>query len=203
MDLEAILDGIDSAGKQQIKGIEEDAELQINQIDLKARQDASEQEKRILSDGRARLNREQALIEQQAVVRSLQIHADSRQELIEAVLEKVHANFSQFRKRKDYPAILAYFVDETLNALQPSLLAGQRVMIHFDELDKTKATKLLKKVKIPLEPKFDIHCSGGCMAETEDHKVSVRNTIESRFEHAGAALQQKLSIFFEGKRISG
>lgn len=203
MGLQAILDGIESAGKQQIKQIEEDAKFQVSQINLKAQQEAGEQEKRILSDGRARLNREQALIEQQAVVRSLQIHADARQVLIEEVLEKVNHNLGRFRERKDYPLILNQLVGETLKALLPALLEGQSAIIHFDELDKAAAAECLKKVKLPLESKFDIQCSGGCVAETEDKLVSVKNTIESRFEHASAALQQKLSIFFEGKSASG
>ena len=202
MDLQAILDGIESTGKQQIKQIEEDAKFQVSQINLKARQEAGEQENRILSDGRARLNREQALIEQQAVVRSLQIRADARQVLIGEVLEKVKHTFGRIRERKDYPLILSQLVDETLKALQPSLLEGQSAIIHFDELDNAAAAEPQKKVKLPMELKFDIQCSGGSVAETEDQLVSVKNTIESRFEHASAALQQKLSIFFEGKSTS-
>lgn len=203
MDIQAILDGIESSGKQQIKQIEEDAKFQVSQINLKARQEAGEQENRILSDGRTRLNREQALIEQQAVVRSLQIRADARQVLIEEVLEKVKHNIGSIRERNDYPLILSQLIDETLKALQPSLLEGQRIIIHFDELDKTAVAELQKKVKLPMELKFDIQCSGGSLAETEDQLVSVQNTIESRFEHASAALQQKLSILFEGKSTSG
>lgn len=203
MDLQAILDGIEIAGKRQIKQIEEGAQFQVSQINLKARQEAGEQENRILSDGRTRLNREQALIEQQAVVRSLQIHADARQVLIEEVLQKVKHNTGNLRERKDYAHILSQLVDETMTAIQPSLLEGQRVIIHFDELDRAVAAELLKKVKLPVESKFDIHCSGGCVAETEDQLVTVKNTIDSRFEHASAALQQKLSIYFEGKSTSG
>jgi vacuolar-type H+-ATPase subunit E/Vma4 len=202
VDLQAILDGIESAGRQRITEIETDAKFQVSQINLKARQEAGEQENRILSDGRARLNREQALIEQQAVVRSLQIRADARQVLIGEVLEKVKHNLGKVRERKDYPQILGQLVNETLKALQPSLLEGQRIIIHFDELDKAAAAELQKKAKLPLELLFDIQCSGGCTAETDDQLVSVKNTIESRFERASAALQQKLSIYFEGKSAS-
>jgi vacuolar-type H+-ATPase subunit E/Vma4 len=202
VDLQAILDGIESAGRQRIKAIETDAKFQVSQINLKARQEAGEQENRILSDGRARLNREQALIEQQAVVRSLQIRADARQVLIGEVLKKVKLNLGKVRERKDYPQILGQLVDETLKALQPSLLEGQRIIIHFDQLDKAAATELKKKANLPMELLFDIQCSGGCTAETDDELVSVKNTIESRFERASAALQQKLSIYFEGKSAS-
>lgn len=202
MDFQAILDGIEIAGTRQIKQIEDDAKFQVSQINLKAQQEAGEQENRILSDGRARLNREQALIEQQSIVRSLQIHADARQALIEEVLQKVKCNAGMLRERKDYARILSQLVDETLTAIQPSLLEGQRVIIHFDELDKSATAEILKKVKLPVESKFDIQCSGGCTAETEDQLVTVKNTIESRFERTSAALQQKLSIFFEAKSFS-
>lgn len=203
MDLQTILDGIEGACKQQIRQIDENASERIDQITLKARQEAGEQEKRIVFDGRARLNREQALIAQQAVVRSLQIHADARQVLIEEVLQAVRSKIDQIRGRKDYAGILAQLVNETIEGLQPSLMKGQQIVIHFDEHDKGTTKEILKKYTLPLEANYDIHCAGGCTAETEDKMVSVSNTLESRFEQASSVLQQKLSIFFEGKSSTG
>lgn len=203
MDLHTILDGIESAGSQQIRQIDENASKRIDQITQKARQEAGEQEKRIIFDGRARLNREKALIEQQAVVRSLQIHADARQVLIEEVLQSARGRIGQIRQRKDYPVILGQLVAETIEGLRPSLMKGQQIEIHFDEKDKGIAPEILKKYKLPLAVNFDIHCAGGCTAETEDKMVSISNTLESRFEQASSVLQQKLSIFFEGKSSTG
>ena len=203
MDLDAILDGIQKAGHQQIAQIEQDAERQTSQILAKTQKDADFQKNRILADGRARLNREQAMIDQQAVIQALQIHSDARQGLIESVLEKTKDHFSRLREDKDYENILADLVEETMQSILPSLLKNQKVILHFDPRDKKIATRVLKKYEQPLSVQYDIECFGGCSAETEDEMVFALNTIEARFEHAAPYIKQDLSIFFERKYSSG
>lgn len=203
MDLDAILDGIQKAGHQQIAQIEQDAERQTSQILAKTQKDADFQKNRILADGRARLNREQAMIDQQAVIQALQIHADARQGLIESVLDKAKVHFSKLRDDKDYETILANLVEETMQSITPSLLRQQKVILHFDPRDKKIADRILKKYDQPISVKYDIECFGGCTAETEDGMVFALNTIEDRFEHAAPYIKQNLSIFFERKYSSG
>jgi vacuolar-type H+-ATPase subunit E/Vma4 len=202
MDLDAILDGIQKAGQQQIEQIEHEAERQSSQILAKIQKNADVQKKRILADGHARLNREQALIEQQAVIQSLQIHADARQKLIESVLKNVADRFSGIRSRKDYEQILSNLANETVQSIIPTLLNKQKIILHFDPKDKVIAERIVKKMEAPVSPEYDIECSGGCTAETEDSMVSVLNTVESRFEHAKPYVKQKLSLFFERKYSS-
>lgn len=203
MELDAILDGIKKAGRQQIDHIEHEAERQTSEILAKTQKDADVQKYRILTDGRARLNREQALIEQQAIIQSLQIHADARQSLIESVLGNVRERSAEIRSRKDYDQILSSLVDETVHSIVPSLIHHQQVILHFDPRDKKIAEKIVKKIDRPVTVNYDIDCSGGCTAETEDGMVNVLNTIESRFEHALPYVKQNLSLFFERKYSSG
>jgi vacuolar-type H+-ATPase subunit E/Vma4 len=202
MELDAILDGIKKAGQQQIAQIERDADLQASQILGRVQGEAEGQKNRILSDGKTRLNREQALISQQSVIQSLQIHADARQTLIENVLEQVGKRFKELRKQKDYEKILANLMAETMQSITPSLLPNQKVILHFDPSDKKIAERIVKQYKQPVLVQYDIECSGGCSAETEDSKVFVLNTVESRFEHAAPYIKQNLSIFFERKYAS-
>jgi vacuolar-type H+-ATPase subunit E/Vma4 len=202
MELDAILDGIKKAGQQQIAQIEQEAEQQASQILGKVQQEAEGQQNRILSDGKTRLNREQALISQQAVIQSLQIHADARQTLIESVLQQVEKRFQELRKEKDYEKILANLVAETIQSIMPSLLRNQKVVFHFDPRDKEIAQRIVKQYQQPISVQYDIECSGGCNAETDDNKVFVLNTIESRFEHAALYIRQDLSIYFERKYAS-
>ena len=202
MDLDAILDGIRQAGRQQIEQIENEAERQSSQILAKIQKDADVQKKRILADGHARLNREQALIEQQAVIQSLQIHAGARQKLIDSVLKNVTNRFSGVRLQKDYEQVLANLAKETVQSIVPSLLNMQKIILHFDPRDKEIAERIVKKLDETVSTKYDIECSGGCTAETEDGMVSVLNTVESRFEHAKPYVIQKLSLFFERKYSS-
>ncbi len=202
MELDAILDGIKKAGQQQIAQIEREADQQSSQILGKVQGEAEGQKNRILSDGKARLNREQALISQQAVIQSLQIHADARQKLIESVLEQVEKRFKELRKEKDYEKILANLVAETMQSITPSLLRNQKIVLHFDPRDKKIAERIFKHYDQPVSIQYDIECSGGCTAETEDNKVFVLNTVESRFQHAAPYIRQDLSIFFERKYAS-
>ena len=199
MELEAILDGIRKAGRQQVALIEQEADRQASDILSKAQNDAETQKKRILADGKARLNREQALIEQQALIQALQIHADARQNLIEAVMGKVKERMPDVRKRGDYAEILEKLTAEALDFIEPSKLKGQRIILHFDARDRALAESIVKKYDQPIMVQFDLQCTGGCNAETEDGKVFTLNTLDSRLEHSLPSIKQKLSIFFERK----
>ena len=202
MELDAILDGIKKAGQQQIAEIERTAEQQASQILGIVQGEAEGQKNRILSDGKTRLNREQALITQQAVIQSLQIHADARQTLIENVLTQVQDRFKDLRNDKEYEKILTSLVAETMQSITPSLLPGQKIVLHFDNRDQKIAEGIVKQYNQPVMVQYDIKCSGGCNAETDDSKVYVLNTVESRFEHAEPYVRQDLSIFFERKYAS-
>lgn len=199
MELEAILDGIRKAGKQQIALIGQEADRQSSEIVSKAQSDAEIQERRILTDGKTRLNREQALIEQQALIQALQIHADARQNLIEEVMVKVQDRMPELRDSKHYAKILAKLVDEALKSIEPSTKKGQKIIVHIDPRDKGIAEKVTADFDKPVTVQYDIQCSGGCNAETEDGKVLAMNTLDSRLEHSLPYIKQKLSIFFESK----
>ena len=146
MDLDAILSGIQKAGHQQITQIEQEAGQQASLIIEKAKKDVEVQKDRILSDGRARMNREQALIEQQAVIQSLQIHANARQKLIKEILEKATNHFSDLRSDKSYSSILTNLVEETMQSITPSLINNQKVIFHFDPRDEAIAKRIVKNM---------------------------------------------------------
>jgi len=201
IEIKAIIDGIFQAGQQQICEIEEAAEKTVGEIHSKAEAEANIQKNRILKDGQARLNRTTALIEQQAVMQALQLHAGARQKLIEKVLKKAEKNMSTVRNGKRYKKILKVLVMDAVNAIKPSLLDGQKVVLRFDERDKKIAKEVIKELKYTVIPKFDIRCQGGCIAESEDELVSTLNTFESRFQYSLPLVKQTLSIFFE-KKIS-
>jgi vacuolar-type H+-ATPase subunit E/Vma4 len=199
IEINAIIAGISEAGQQQISEIENAAEQKAVEILLTAEAKANIQKNRILKDGQARLNRTCALIEQQAIMQALQLHADARQRLIEKVLEKTKEEISTVRNNEKYIKILKMLILNAVDALKPSLLDGQKVILHFDKRDKAIARDLIKEFDDQLTPKYDISCQGGCIAESEDGLVSTLNTFESRFQHSLPLIQQTLSAFFERK----
>jgi vacuolar-type H+-ATPase subunit E/Vma4 len=199
IEISAIIDGIAEAGKNQITEIEETAEKQIADIRSKAEAEASIQKNRILKDGNARLNRTRAVIEQQASMQSLQLHADARQELIDKVIAGAEERIAMIRKEPKYSGILKTLIMDAIKALKPSLLDGQKIVLHFDKRDESISKDLLKEIEDDVVSKYDISCHGGCIAESEDGLVSTLNTFESRFQHSLAMIQQTLSVFFERK----
>jgi len=199
IEIRAILDGIAEASQQQISEIEDVAKKQVDEINSKAEAEADIQKNRILKDGQNRLNRTCALIEQQAIMQALQLHAGARQKLIEEVLEKTKEKMATVRNNGKYRKILKTLVFDAVSALKPSLLDGQKVILHFDKQDEAIAKDIVKELGEPVILKYDISCQGGCIAESEDGLVSTLNTFESRFKHSLPMNLQTLSIFFEEK----
>jgi len=197
--LEAIIDGIKKEEQHQIQRIEADAEKSVSLINEKARSEVDIQKRRILSDGKMRLNRDKALIEQQVQMRILQVHADARQYLINSALEKVWERFDGIRGMEIYRQVLKRLIEESITAIQPSLIDHQKTLLRLDERDKILAEQILESLRDHIVVQYDIKSYGGCIAETEDCLITVKNTIDSRFQHAASYIQQDLSIFFEKK----
>lgn len=199
MEFKAILDGIEAEGRIQIQKIEKETAKALKEINQTAETIAGERRDRILFDGRTRLNRERALIEQQASVQALKVHADARQQLIEGTLEMVQEYFKSIRQRQDYEEFLSNTIDEVMSSLRPSLLENQGIVFHFDPRDKKAVDKIFSKTDPTVAIRYDITTAGGCTGESEDGQVVALNTIESRFTHASQTIQQELSVFFEEK----
>ena len=192
-----MLENLRAAAREQVRQIEENARQRAEKIDSDARAEAEAQKKRILSDGRAKLNRTQALIEQQSIIRALQIHADARQSLIEQALQKARESFDALRARQDYPAIFEILIRDALDTLRPSLLPGQRAILRVDPRDLELFRSVAGNLAEAPEVRADLQCYGGCEAETEDGLVTVKNTINARYERAQKSARQELGVFFE------
>lgn len=199
MPLKAVLEDIRKSGNKRAEDMLKEGEAEASQILDQARKDAESQGKRILEEGKTRLRRQEAVIEQQAIMRALQVHADARNKLIEDVINRARSSFPAIRNRADYIGILSSLTDECLRIIAPSLLEDQTIILHFDPRDKKISEPIVKKYDYPLKTEYDDENMGGCTAETEDGLIVAQNTIESRFEHAEPFLRQNLSLFYERK----
>ena len=203
MDIQAIIDGIIDAGRQEIASIEKKADSQVRNIRENAKAEANQQKDRILMDSRVRLNRTQAVIDQRAAMQALRMHANARQKLIMMVLERSKAELENARGKPDYKLVLQKLVSDAIHAVMPSLLDDQKIILHLNQKDE----KAIKSIEIPYKERvqiqYDLQCSGGCEVESDDGMVKVLNTFESRFDRALPKIQQDLSVFFEEKITSG
>ena len=137
MDIQAIIDGIVTAGEQEIASIQSKAQAQINSIRGLAEAEANTQKDHIIKETHIRVNRAQAVISQRMEMQALQMHANARQQLILMVLEKAKEDLVMIRNNADYPSILQSFIEDAINAISPSLLGEQKMILHVDKRDKS------------------------------------------------------------------
>jgi vacuolar-type H+-ATPase subunit E/Vma4 len=199
MQPKAILAGISAKGKEKIKTLNQEAELNIKNLLAQAHKDSEIIAKRILSEGKNRAFREQAIIDQQTSLRVLQARANARHQLTQVVLEEVKKRLSKVRLENQYPVIMKALVLESIEELRFSLLAGQKILLHIDVQDQALVEQIIKTVKDPIRILSDIKCWGGCNAESDDGKINVLNTVEARYEKGEIIFSQQLSLFFESK----
>ena len=136
IEFQAIINAISDAGRKQIEEIEESANNQIGLIQSKAEAEANILRNHILSNQQIHLERSCAVIEQQAIMKALQLHADARQQLISKALDKARKQLSLIRGQAGYKKLLKKFVQDAIQAVEPSLLKKQKIILHFDKRER-------------------------------------------------------------------
>jgi len=204
MEFDAILDGILDIAEKQIAGIKQQTDQRIKDIETDYKKEAEQIRANLEQEGRVRLNREAALIKQQAEMQYLQNVSDARQKLIQKTLNEVKSQLERVRSSsKEYKSLLISLTDEAIEDLIPSLGNEKVIVLSFDPADKELVKGFKGNAVVELQFKYDLECWGGCDASSIDGKVCVYNTLNDRFERAKPILQQKLSLFFDEKTTQG
>lgn len=192
----AIFDGIREIYQQQILAAENKTDEEVARIEADSAQKILSLRKKMLEEVRRRFSREHANIKQQTEIQKLKIIADARQALIDEVLDQVAVGFKNFRQEIRYQDVFNIMVDEAIYLLKPSLLINQGITLFIDSRDRNLIAKYENKSNHSMEINDSLTCWGGCIAESADGLVSVKNTLESRLEHSLPQLNRRLNLFF-------
>jgi len=197
MEVDAILNGILSIAEKQIAEIKQQTDQRINLIESNCKIEAGKILANLEQEGRIRLNRESALIKQQAEMQYLQNLANARQSLIQKTLDETKNKLERVRdSEKEYHLLLTFLMDEAIQEIQSSLGSEKTILLSFDPRDKEFIKDYKGNTSYTLQFQFNLVCWGGCNASSMDGKVHVYNTLNDRFQRAKPLLQQKLSLFF-------
>jgi V/A-type H+-transporting ATPase subunit E len=199
MSLQAILARIQAAGQEKVQEIEQQAYIQANAILAEARMEASEIEEEACAAAASPAMRERSRIIHRARQESLHMIGDVREGLVDAALHQIRGRLSGIRRDAAYPQVLARFVEEALAELQGSLEETGKVRLEADQRDKTLLESILIRLGLDLEVDNELDCWGGVIAKSEDGRVVVINTLESRLEYAIPYLRRSLSALFEAE----
>ncbi|HOJ00392.1 MAG TPA: V-type ATP synthase subunit E [Anaerolineaceae bacterium] len=202
MGIEAILAGINAITENKIAELQQQTVQQVNQILFRSKEEVEEIRKNLEKEGRVRLNREAAIIQQQAEMQYLQNISDARQKLIQESLGQIEIALRSIRTQGEYPALLRSLIKEAVGDLQPSLGQEKEIIVSVDPKDKELLNKFPKDGSVKIHFQYDLDCWGGCNASSLDGKVCVYNTLNDRFQKAVPILQQWLSLFFS-EQVTG
>jgi V/A-type H+-transporting ATPase subunit E len=195
MGLDVILEKIRASGDEQIEEIERNTQSQVNEILAQARMEAHqiEEESRQLSSAPAAAER--ARILHRARLEALRIVGDVRENLVDTAIHRARERLTSIRNDACYPAVLRMLAQEAMKELAIGESGSAEVLT--DPRDETLMKKIIDGLQLNLRVSYALNCCGGLIAKSEDGRVVVIDTFESRLERATAFLRRYLASLFE------
>ena len=152
------------------------------------------EESRAVASGPA--DSERARILHQARLEALQIVGDAREALVDAALSWTKAYLAGMRSDAAYPATLRRLAEEALAELGPLEEAGG-AWLEADPRDRELLEALILDLRLELAISYELNGWGGLIVKSEDGRVVVINSLETRLERAIPYLRRYLSALFD------
>lgn len=201
MSLQAIVEAIRKSGEAQVLEIERQAHSQAGQILTNSRMQAEAISERACAEIVAPAARERARIIHRARLEALRQLGNAREELVDAALDQVRGRLAGMRGDDSYTQVFKYLTDEALSSLNLPTDCAPMISLQADPRDRGILETHLKELGLDILVDYDVECWGGVIARSEDNRVVVINTLESRIEKATPYLRRYLAALFEGELI--
>lgn len=198
MSLQAILEKIRASGDAQVREIEESTQSQVGRILTQAEMDARQIEADSRDAASAPAVAERARILHRARLEALRIVGDVREDLVDTAISRARERLASIRMDTSYPDALRTLIKEALAELSSG--GKGKAQLVADPRDRVMLENILADLKLELCVRYELNCLGGLTAMSEDGRVVVINTFESRLEHATAFLRSHLAALFEAEQ---
>jgi vacuolar-type H+-ATPase subunit E/Vma4 len=202
MSLQAIVEAIRAAGEAQALEIERQARSQAGQILTNARMQADTISERACAETVVPAARERARIIHRARLEALRQLGHAREALVDAALDQVRGRLAGMRGDDSYPLVFKYLTEEALSALNLSANCAPMISLQADPRDRVILEAHLHELGSEVAVDYDVECWGGAVARSDDNRIVVINTLESRIEKATPYLRRYLAALFEGELIT-
>ena len=193
MGLQAILENIRALGDVQVREIEKNTQSQVSEILAQAQMEARQIEEDSRATACAPAIAERARIFHRARLESLRIVGDVREDLVDTAITRTRERLASLRPDLSYPTVLRRLTEEALT----ELASGGKAQLLADPRDRVFLKNILDDLNLYLPVSYELNCWGGLIAKSEDGRVVVINTFESRLERATAFLRSHLAALFE------
>jgi len=200
MSLQPILEKIRATGESQIQAIEQEAQLKSNEILAHARMEAEQIQEDASTDASAPAVAERARIVHRARLEALHIVGAVRENLVDTAINRMREQLASSRSDSAYPIVLRALVEESLKQLTASEGQGNFQLL-ADRRDRILLEKILNDLALDMPVRYELNSWGGVTARSEDGRVVVINTLESRLNEAAPFLRRHLAAAFEEKHM--
>lgn len=172
----------------EVRRILSEAQQHANTIIDRAHEAAQSRHDSVVASYRRNAHQEQARLRHHAEQEILKIINVARSAQIERILSETETRLQSIRTESHYPQTLERLYSQAMNALHPSLKSDELPIVLADERDK----HLLNEQHGDVEIRYTLACAGGVIATSEDGRVVVDNTLESRFRQGLPYVQRLL-----------
>jgi vacuolar-type H+-ATPase subunit E/Vma4 len=90
-------------------------------------------------------------------------------------------------------------MQEALEEVKASLDSSGPIHLEVDPRDQVLMAGFILNLDLALTVSYDLECWGGLVAKSEDGRVVLINTLESRLERAAPYLRHVLAALFEAE----
>ena len=143
---------------------------------------------------------ERARIVHRARLEALHIVGAVRENLVDTAINRMREQLASSRSDSAYPMVLRALVEESLKQLTASEGQGNFQLL-ADRRDRILLEKILNDLALDMPVRYELNSWGGVTARSEDGRVVVINTLESRLNEAAPFLRRHLAAAFEEKHM--
>lgn len=199
MGLSSILAAIRTMGNTRVEEIKQEAQVQADELLASARSEAQEIEKQAYLTAVMPASKERARIIHHARLDAMRLVGNLREQLVDTAMEGACDRLGNIRNDDIYITVLGRLTKEALGELQRSLGDMQSAILDADPRDQALLESILLDLGVDLQVNYSLSCWGGLIAKSDDGKVVVINTLESRLARATPYLRPYLAALFENE----
>ncbi len=201
MSLDAILEAIEAAGQARVRAVEAEAQAECERLLAAAHEEAARLFEEARRSALETAAGERARLLHRARLEATRIIGEAEQAVVALALEEAREYLARVRDDPAYPARLRALVNEALDALRGSLLAGERPCLQADPRDRAVLEQIIGEMNDEVTLTFALESWGGVRAASPGEQVLVDNTLEARLIRATPWLQRSLPALLEAEPV--
>lgn len=193
MSLEGILEEIRARGETDLLDIEKHTAARVDQILGQAREEAESVKREVCEEIAAPARAEGSRLINEAQLGALRIRDEARQRAIEKTRERVQARLAEVRGRDGYADLMRRLLQAAVDDVRITMGQDEDVHLQADARDEALIEEILQDYDQDLSASYDLEVWGGLIARSQDDRVTVNNTLESRLEQAWSSVRRYLA----------